>query len=61
MYIFFIHSKHLFQNNVSSYGQLQKMKAQELLQFLEEGNRLAKPISCSEEVYEVMLSCWKDK
>ncbi|XP_025111038.1 tyrosine-protein kinase SYK-like isoform X2 [Pomacea canaliculata] len=47
----------------ASYGAkpYYKMKAQELLQFLEEGNRLAKPISCSEEVYEVMLSCWKDK
>lgn len=45
----------------ASYGSkpYYKMKGQEMVEFLERGDRLAKPISCSEEVYDIMLQCWK--
>lgn len=44
----------------ASYGAkpYHRMKGQEMVQFLEDGHRLAKPISCSDEVYDVMMSCW---
>ena len=39
---------------------LQKMKGQEILRFLvEENQRLSKPARCPDEVYEIMLECWK--
>ncbi|XP_061192017.1 tyrosine-protein kinase SYK-like [Saccostrea echinata] len=46
----------------TSYGDkpYRKMKGQEILHFLvEENKRLQKPSRCPEEVYEVMLDCWK--
>nr|KAG5713979.1 hypothetical protein BaRGS_020307 [Batillaria attramentaria] len=44
-----------------SYGAkpYYKMKGQEMVEFLERGDRLAKPISCSDDVYEVMTQCWQ--
>ncbi|KAL8577790.1 hypothetical protein ACOMHN_001659 [Nucella lapillus] len=46
----------------ASYGAkpYYKMKGQEMVEFLTNGNRLAKPISCSEEVYQVMRQCWTE-
>lgn len=38
----------------------QKMKGQEILRFLvEENQRLSKPPRCPDEVYDIMLECWK--
>lgn len=46
----------------ASYGAkpYYKMKGQEMVEFLTSGNRLAKPISCSEEVYQTMRQCWTE-
>ncbi|VDL77925.1 unnamed protein product [Nippostrongylus brasiliensis] len=30
-----------------------------MLQYLLDGNRLEKPISCSDEIYAVMTECWR--
>lgn len=46
----------------TSYGDkpYRKMKGQEILRFLvEENQRLSKPPRCPDEVYEIMLECWK--
>ncbi|KAK7099739.1 tyrosine-protein kinase SYK-like [Littorina saxatilis] len=46
----------------ASYGSkpYYKMKGQEMVEFLQQGNRLSKPISCTEEVYQAMLQCWTE-
>ncbi|XP_076462495.1 tyrosine-protein kinase SYK-like [Babylonia areolata] len=46
----------------ASYGAkpYYKMKSQEIVEFLAAGNRLAKPISCTDDVYQVMLRCWQE-
>lgn len=31
----------------------------ELYQWLQNGNRLSKPLLCNENIYEVMINCWK--
>uniref|UniRef100_A0A183DJH6 Pkinase_Tyr domain-containing protein n=1 Tax=Gongylonema pulchrum TaxID=637853 RepID=A0A183DJH6_9BILA len=30
----------------------------DILKYLQQGNRLEKPASCSNEVYDVMMQCW---
>lgn len=30
----------------------------QLVEFLEEGNRLSRPEACPQKVYDVMYSCW---
>jgi hypothetical protein len=37
------------------------MSNSETAQYILSGHRLAKPPKCPDEVYEVMLSCWKEK
>ncbi|XP_065910796.1 tyrosine-protein kinase receptor TYRO3-like isoform X2 [Dysidea avara] len=32
----------------------------DITQYLSEGKRLNKPVLCSHEMYQIMLSCWKD-
>lgn len=46
----------------ASYGAkpYHKMKGQEMVEFLNQGQRLAKPISCTDDIYEVMLECWRE-
>jgi serine/threonine protein kinase len=45
-----------------SLGQLPYigMENSHILEFLEEGKRLDKPAYCSDEMYEIMFSCWKE-
>ena len=32
-----------------------------MVEFLHSGGRLAKPISCTNDVYDVMLQCWTER
>ena len=49
-----------FDIQMNFFFFLQKMKGQEILRFLvEENQRLSKPARCPDEVYEIMLECWK--
>ncbi|OWF36548.1 tyrosine-protein kinase SYK-like [Mizuhopecten yessoensis] len=45
----------------TSYGEkpYRKMKGQEILEFVENNNRLTKPEHCPEDIYVIMLECWK--
>ena len=40
---------------------LQRMTATEMIKFLQDGGRLAKPINCPMDVYKLMLSCWTEE
>ncbi|KAK7099740.1 tyrosine-protein kinase SYK-like [Littorina saxatilis] len=46
----------------ASYGAkpYHRMKCQEVIDFIQKGNRLQKPIGCSDEVYNSMLQCWTE-
>ncbi|XP_033736612.1 tyrosine-protein kinase SYK-like [Pecten maximus] len=45
----------------TSYGEkpYRRMKGQEILEFVENGSRLAKPESCPEGIYLIMMECWQ--
>ncbi|XP_069126053.1 tyrosine-protein kinase SYK-like isoform X1 [Argopecten irradians] len=45
----------------TSYGEkpYRRMKGQQILEFVENGNRLDKPERCQEDVYQIMLECWQ--
>ncbi|KAH9488826.1 hypothetical protein Btru_058717 [Bulinus truncatus] len=36
-----------------------RKKPQQILQFIESGNRLSKPRNCDEKIYKIMLNCWE--
>ena len=44
---------------IFSASILQHMKGQELMQFIENGDRLAQPDRCPDEVYSLMKKCWQ--
>lgn len=39
----------------------ERKKPQQILQFIEQGNRLSKPRDCDDRIYDIMLSCWEIK
>ncbi|KAK6179472.1 hypothetical protein SNE40_011824 [Patella caerulea] len=37
-----------------------KMKCQDIVEFLQAGNRLKRPDACCDAAYNIMMSCWKE-
>ena len=46
---------------IYTYGRIPypHMKAEEISEKVKNGYRMSKPDTCSDKVYEIMLSCWK--
>ncbi|XP_060085968.1 tyrosine-protein kinase SYK-like [Ylistrum balloti] len=45
----------------TSYGEkpYRRMKGQEILEFVESGRRLDRPEQCPDDIYRIMMECWR--